>query len=206
MSDNFTYYMLLPGLILSGIGLILMRTGWRLEDMEKGALSENLIGHAIEAALTNEGCAVAHDVIAFGAGDIDHLVATPKGLWVIESKTCAIPNDEFPLTLQNLAWKVRDVRTWAGDVPVRGCLVFNEDPEKRKEVYETEGETLRCYWDRKALYKALRSDVAEACGSKELADRVWKLSVTADQMGDNNIDQNDESTERESPIKQQLTT
>ena len=79
--------MLLPGAVLLGVALFKARRGWRLEDMRKGARAEESVGQAIEYALTSKRCAAAHHVEGIARiGDIDHLVATPRGLWVIETK------------------------------------------------------------------------------------------------------------------------
>ena len=75
-------FVLLPGLALLGAPLYLLAKGSRLPDMSKGAHAEERVGQVIEYALTRERCAVAHHVQGISkVGDIDHLVATPKGLW-----------------------------------------------------------------------------------------------------------------------------
>ena len=97
-ADLVAYLILIPAGAISVVGVILMQTGWRPENMLKGANTEAQIGSAIESALTRQGCAVAHHVVGFGSGDIDHLVATPTRLWVIESKSSRIPKQHFNRT------------------------------------------------------------------------------------------------------------
>ena len=62
---------------------------WRSDNLEKGiAIPESQrIGQAIELALISDHCAVAHGVSKIArVGDIDHLIATPLGLLVVETK------------------------------------------------------------------------------------------------------------------------
>ena len=51
------------------------------------------VGQAIEYPSTRERCAVAHHLEEIArVGGIDHLVATPRGLWVIETKHGLVPS------------------------------------------------------------------------------------------------------------------
>lgn len=71
----------LPGLLVLIFAWYKYKGGWRLQDMKKGELAEQIIGQKIEYALTRDACAVAHNVKEVARyGDIDHLVATPHGL------------------------------------------------------------------------------------------------------------------------------
>ena len=130
----------------------------------------------IEYALTPESCAVAHHVEEMSpGGDIDHLVATPGGLWVIETKHRRVrPTSEFRKVLRHIARKVEAVREWAPETPVTGCLVFSEQT-KTDPTYDHRGETIRAFSDPKELAHALREEVHGMGGSRELARRVWKL-------------------------------
>ena len=53
-----------------------------------GMTAERNVAGVIECALSADGCATAHGVtnIPNTIGDIDHLVATPQCLWVVETK------------------------------------------------------------------------------------------------------------------------
>ena len=76
--------------------LIAIVVGWNLENLEKGVAAETLVGRAIERAITAENCAVAHSVKEIAkVGDIDHIVATPSAVWVIETKYKWVPKAKF---------------------------------------------------------------------------------------------------------------
>ncbi len=153
------------------------KRGWRLSDMEKGTHAEKTIGQAIEFALTRESCAVAHGVQEIArVGDIDHLVATPRGLWVIETKYGRVPKSEFREVLRRIASNVQAVREWAPETPVTGCLVFGSEQEKRpKATYTHRGEKIRAFADPTALMRALRKDAQGTGVSPKLVDQVWEL-------------------------------
>ncbi len=86
-------FVLLPAVGLLVAALYKWARGWRLPDMGNGARAEEAVGQAIEYALTRERCAVVHHVEEIAkVGDIDHLVATPRGLWVIETKHGRVPS------------------------------------------------------------------------------------------------------------------
>lgn len=170
---------LLPGAAFLGKALYVEKRGWRMPDMRKGARAEEMVGHAIEYALTRGTCAVAHHVededIA-RIGDIDHLVATPDGLWVIETKHGRVPKSEFAETLRRIAANVEGVREWAPGVRVTGCLVFaNKQRRRPKPAYEHGKETIRAFADRTALMGELRKKAREMGDSRRLARRVWEL-------------------------------
>lgn len=170
---------LFPGALFVGVAIYKLKRGWRLSDMKKGAVSEEQIGQAIEYALTRPSCAVAHHVQEIAeVGDIDHLVATPHGLWVIESKHGRVPRAEFRETLRRIARNVEGVRAWAPETRVTGCLVFATKPDRRPKPTFTHGaETIRCFEDRNALMRELRDDAAGGgAGSADLARRVWSLA------------------------------
>lgn len=169
----------LPGIAFLGFALYLARRGWRVPDMRKGARAEETIGQAIEYALTRDTCAVAHHVededIA-QIGDIDHLVVTPDGLWVIETKHGRVPKSEFAETLRRIAANVEGVREWAPGVRVTGCLVFaNKQRRRPKPVYKHGKETIRAFADGTALKGELSKKARETGDSRRLARRVWEL-------------------------------
>lgn len=169
----------LPGIAFLGFALYLARRGWRVPDMRKGARAEETIGQAIEYALTRDTCAVAHHVededIA-RIGDIDHLVVTPDGLWVIETKHGRVPKSEFAETLRRIAANVEGVREWAPGVRVTGCLVFaNKQRRRPKPAYKHGKETIRAFADGTALKGELSKKARETGDSRRLARRVWEL-------------------------------
>lgn len=176
-SEWVSLAVLLPGAACLLAALAKARRGWRLPDMRKGAQAEETVGQAIEYALTRDACAVAHhvkDIARFG--DIDHLVATPGGLWVIETKHGRVPNANFPETLRRIAENVEGVRDWAPDTRVTGCLVFATDLRKPpKPTYEYGNETIKTFPNRTALMRELRDEARRTGGSLDLARRVWSL-------------------------------
>ena len=170
-------FVLLPGAGLLGAALYLLAKGWRLPDMRKGAHAEETVGQAIEYALTRERCAVAHHVEGFASvGDIDHLVATPRGLWVIETKHGRVPISKFQETLRRIARNVEAVRDWAPGMRVTGCLVFVAwSGPPPKPAYEWGPETIRCFASAASLMRELKAEARCEGGSSDLARRVWRL-------------------------------
>ncbi len=157
--------------------------GWRLVNMKKGARAEETIGQAIEYALTRESCAVAHHVEEIArVGDIDHLVATPGALWVIETKHGRVPKPHFRKVLRRIARNVEAVREWAPpNTKVTGCLVFGSEQERRPAPSYSHGsETIKAFADPAALRRALRKEADRTGGSADLARRVWKLGKEVD--------------------------
>ena len=144
----------------------------------KGAASERNVGQAIERAIAAPGCAVAHTVTGLtGSGDADHLVATPAGLWVVETKTGRIPRKRFPRVLHGLARKVKAAREWAPPgTAVRGCLALDDPQRARRRRYEAAGETIAVH-SVQSLTEALSAEAGELPASApELAERVWTLA------------------------------
>ena len=170
---------LLPGAAFLGFALYVAKRGWRVPDMRKGARAEETIGQAIEYALTRDTCAVAHHVEDRGiarVGDIDHLVATPDGPWVIETKHGRVPKAEFRETLRRIAANVGGARNWAPGAHVTACLVFaNEQRKRPKRSYKHGKETIRAFADRTALMRELREQARGTGDSRKLARRVWEL-------------------------------
>ena len=171
------YVSAVGGLVVVGAYVWLrFSSRWSLANLEKGLDAEYRIGQVIDYALVPPGCAVAHGVTGIGVGgDIDHLVATPGGLWVIETKVRAVPRKRFPAVLDRIADNVRAVGDWAPGVPVRGCLVLLEAFEGRRD-YEGGNGTPVVLHDEKSLRDALRAEVLEkGPGDGRLARRVWAL-------------------------------
>ena len=176
-SEPMNWIALLPGAGFLAAGLVKAKRGWRFSDMGKGASAEETVGQAIEFALTRDACAVAHHVEEIAkVGDIDHLVATPHGLWVIETKASFVPKPEFPETLRRIARNVEGVREWAPGTRVTGCLVFGSKLEKPpKPTFKYGDETIRAFANRTALMRELRAEASGAGSVSDLAQRVWKL-------------------------------
>ena len=170
-------FVLLPAAAVLGAALHKLARGWRLPDMRKGARAEERVGQAIEYALTRERCAVAHHVQGIAkVGDIDHLVATPRGLWVVETKHRRVPSQEFPETLRRIALNVKAVRDWAPGMRVTGCLVFAAGRGvPPKPTYEWGAERIRCFHSAASLMREVRAEARSDGGSSDIARRVWRL-------------------------------
>ena len=146
--------------------LLVVRHGFRNygeESLEKGFAAETLIGRRIEAAITRPNHAVAHNVLIKGAepGDIDHLVATPRGLVVVESKFADVPQDKFPGVRRRLAKNIKAVRAWAPpDTPVRGAIVYMHLNDHSELEYPTLGEDIRVYRSER-FAKEFRADLGD---------------------------------------------
>ena len=97
-----------------------------VDRLETGGETDTCARQAIEHALTTPGCAVAHSVRSLArAGTIDHLVATPLRLWIIETKYDDVSRDQLPDVLRRVAENTSAVWKWAPpSTPVRGCLVL----------------------------------------------------------------------------------
>ena len=157
---------------------------WNLKNLRKGEDAEIRIGQVIEYAIIAEFCAVAHGVteIAKG-GDIDHLVATPVRVWVIETKNRKVPEQKFSLVLDRIANNVDTVRKWAQrlaltETPVRGCLVLAFENKIGKDTYEGSNENggkenITVYTE-DSLDKLFREIREEARYSRSLDERIVK--------------------------------
>ena len=131
----------LPAMCLVAAVVLLVRRYERggFSHLLKGAAAERSVGGSIEYAITAPGCAVAHSVTEIARiGDIDHLVATPNCLWVVETKYRMVPRDRFSEVLRRIRVNLEAVRRWAPPgVEVRGCLVLATEKERpRKRLYE----------------------------------------------------------------------
>ena len=149
-----------------------------LSRLLKGAAAERNVGGLIEYGITAPGCAIAHSVTEIAEiGDIDHLVATPGCLWVVETKYGKVPKERFGEVLRRLRANQDAVRRWASTgTEVRACLVLaTEDGPRRKRLYENGQVEL---FDPKSLVCELRRKSANPACSADLltARRVWALA------------------------------
>ena len=154
------FFVLLPGAGLLVAALRKLARGWRLLDMRKGAHAEETVGQAIEYALTRERCAVAHHVEGIARiGDIDHLVATPRGLWVIETKDGRVPRSDFQESLRRIALNVEAVRDWVPGMRVTGCFVIATGRgSPPKPTYGWGAETIRCFGSAVSLMREVQTE------------------------------------------------
>lgn len=172
--------------LIAGVLLLYLR---RLEiTWLRGFDAERRVGDLIEHALTQSGCAFAHDVkeALGGNGNVDHIAMTPTGLWVIETKARWLSKRRFADALRQTATNVKRVRGHVRtDLPVRGALVI-ADPAL--EGYESEndwrGEPIMCL-DTKSLWLLLRKErqagmaVDEPAEVARVRELVWNLGSVA---------------------------
>ena len=78
--------------------------------------AERRVGDLIEHAVVETGCAFAHDVkeALGGSGNVDHVVMTPAGVWVVETKAHWLSTRRFPAALAQAA---------AADLVVTGLVL-----------------------------------------------------------------------------------
>ena len=150
---------------------------WNLGNLQKGAEAEVRVGQIIEYAITGENCAIAHSVTEIAkVGDIDHIVATPKGIWVIETKYKRVPKESFRGVLSRIAANTVAVRQWApAESPVRGCLVLAYEKEIKRRKYSYGKEEITVFTPERLMREMRR----EARGKRSLDERIvkdiWKL-------------------------------
>ena len=151
----------------------------------KGSLAERRVGQVIESALTVPGCAVAHSVHGIGRtiGDIDHLVATPGRVWVVETKHSWVPRKRFPKVLRRINGNAKAVEAWLSPhkPEVLGCLVLasidDAGMERIRQRSFDEGRVL--LFNDHSLWRAVAKASAATCGDsdKEVARKVRDLSA-----------------------------
>ena len=147
-------------------------------NLRKGVAAERHVGGVIEYALTSPGCAIAHSVTGVAdVGDIDHLVATPGTLWVVETKYRRVPGDRFPKVVRRIVANVDAVRRWSGlGIAVRGCLVLAVEEEMpNKRIYENGKVEV---FDPNSLGRQIFGESANEANEEDLliARRVWALA------------------------------
>ena len=152
-----------------------------------GMIAERNVAGAIECAVSAEGCATAHGVtnIPNTIGDIDHLVATPQCLWVVETKHRWVPKKHFHKVLQRIATNTKAVQKWhTNSNEVQGCLVLAHIDSRELKQQEIDNIQIKVF-DRRSFMNELKNnvhhqqDAATLRAAKETADRVWGLTSTA---------------------------
>lgn len=150
---------------------------WNYENLRKGVLAETRVGQLIEYAITAEDCAVAHGVTRPAkVGDIDHIVATPVGIWVIETKYQRVPGKVFNDVLSRIAANTRAVRELAPiGTQVRGCLVLAKADQKKPLEYSYGKEKITAYTPA-LLVRKLKSEAQQKRVIDERVTKyVWEL-------------------------------
>ena len=171
---------MLPALCLAALAILVVRRYEKggFSRLLKGTAAERNVGGSIEYALTTPGCAVAHSVTEIAdIGDIDHLVATPSCLWVVETKYRKVPNERFAEVLRRIRVNLEAVRRWAPPgTDVRGCLVLaTENGLPRKRMYENGQVEV---FNPKSLVRELKRESMMPTSKENVvtARRVWELA------------------------------
>jgi predicted nucleic acid-binding Zn finger protein len=155
---------------------------WSLDNLIKGERAEQRVGQAIEYAITASNCAVAHSVTEIAkVGDIDHLVATPAAIWVIETKYRKVPKKDFPRVLARIAENTQAVRRWAPDgSTVRGCLVLAFEDKFHKKNFGFGKETITAYNPAQLAREMSTEAGRERSLDERVATDIWRLGKIAE--------------------------
>ena len=152
-----------------------------------GLEAERQISDFIDHAVAQRGCAVAHDVkeALGGRGNVDHVVMTPAGIWVVETKSGWLSEQRFRPALRQVAENVRRVRRHLEtSLPVRGALVLADRSNDSLEAqYDWNGEPVQAF-GAKNFWRVLRAEREQTGAdvrSPEMARverAVWNLGST----------------------------
>ena len=150
-------------------------------------MAERQVGDLIEHAVAQRGCAFAHDVkeTLGGRGNVDHVVMTPAGVWVVETKAAWLSKRKFPTALRQVAEKVDRVRRHLEtSLPVRGALVIADRSNDSLEAdHDWNGEPVKALGAKK-FWSVLRAESGHALDRSESPEisrverRVWNLGST----------------------------
>ena len=153
----------------------------------RGLLAERRVGDLIEFAVTDRGCAFAHDVkeALDGYGNVDHVVLTPVGVWVVETKASWLRQDRFHAARRQTAENVRRVRQHLRTtLPVRGALVIADESVKAYEKdHPWDGEPVTAF-DSRTFWRRLRDErdqegaVTDPAEVARVQNVVWSLGST----------------------------
>ncbi len=181
---SFLGFLCVAGLAI-GLGVLVVRRAQ--STWGRGLAAERRVGDRIEHALVLPGCAFAHDVkeALGGAGNVDHVVLTPAGVWVVETKAAWLSKPAFRDALRQTAANVERVRRQLDerDVPVRGALVIadNQDPYEAENEWEGEPVTafrVVSFWRRLQAECVEEGRSVEPGKREDLARKVWSLGST----------------------------
>ncbi len=152
-----------------------------------GLRAERRVGDVIEHALARPGCAFAHDVkeALGGSGNVDHVVMTPVGVWVVETKSNWLDKRHFPPALRQVAGNVSRVRRHLDtSLPVRGALIIADRWDRSLESrHDWNGEPvtafgLKTFWHLLRAEGAQVGDGGSAQATARVEKAVWDLGST----------------------------
>ncbi|MDE0241884.1 MAG: nuclease-related domain-containing protein [bacterium] len=150
----------------------------------RGLEAEQRVGDHIEHALVRPGCAFAHDVKeALGrGGNVDHVVLTPEGVWVVETKAVWLDSKSFQEALQQVTANVSLLRRHLDgfDAPVRGALVIADNDEFYEADHDWQGEPVKTFrvasfWRRLQAECAVGKSGAVMQERDILTRKIWDL-------------------------------
>ena len=148
----------------------------------RGLEAERRVGDRIEHALVRPGCAFAHDVkeALDGDGNVDHVVLTPEGVWVVETKASWLDSESFQDALQQVAGNVARLRRHLDgfDAPVRGALVIADNDESYERDNDWRGEPVKTFRVA-SFWRRLQAECAKPTVAMqqrdELTRKIWDL-------------------------------
>ena len=153
----------------------------------RGLGAERQVGDLIEHAVAQRGCAFAHDVkeALGGRGNVDHVVMTPAGVWVVETKAAWLSKRRFRTALRQVAENVDRVRRHLEtSLPVRGALVIADRSNDSLDAdHDWHGEPVKAF-GAKRFWSVLRAesgearDIGESSETSRVERRVWDLGST----------------------------
>ena len=154
----------------------------------RGLAAERRVGDRIEHALVRRGCAFAHDVkeaLDGAGGNVDHVVLTGAGVWVVETKAAWLDKGPFQDALRQSAANVQRIRRKLArpDVPVRAALVIADNREPFEADFDWEGEPVNAFrvvsfWRRLQEECDEDEEASKIRKREELAREVWSLGST----------------------------
>lgn len=161
---------------------------WRIDaTWGRGLEAERQVGDLIEHAVAGQGCAFAHDVKGAlgGPGNVDHVVMTPLGIWVVETKSRWLSKGRFPQALRQVAENVHRVgRHLDTSLPVRGALVIADRSKDSLELdHDWNGEPVRVFGAKK-FWSLLRREcehdrnIGQPSETAKTEKMVWSLGST----------------------------
>ena len=147
--------------------------------------AERLVGDLIDHAIARPGCAVAHDVMEAldgSGGNVDHVVMTPKGIWVVETKSGWLDKRRFPEALGQVAKNTRRVRRHLDtSLPVRGALIIADRWDRvLEDDHDSRGEPVKAF-GAKAFWRVLRREcgddtaIGQSPDPETVTRMVWDL-------------------------------
>ena len=153
----------------------------------RGLNAERQVGDLIEHAVAQRGCAFAHDIkeALGGRGNVDHVVMTPAGIWVVETKSAWLRKWRFRRALRQVVKNARRVRHHLKtSLPVRGALVIaDRSNDSLDKDYDWDGEPVKAFGAKK-LWSVLRAEREQARHTSESSEmsrverQVWNLGST----------------------------